>query len=1196
MGRMGWRGAPLAPPLLLFLTVFFISFPPKLSRGGRASDRRVGRPRGSRPFQGFKGLRDAWRFAENLARGGLERRSRGPADKFNEANKRNMGIFRVGARKQEEVKERITSYVDSEMDDELQPAARLRRGRLPNGLKYVILPNSTPPGRCEAHLEMHVGSIEEEEGQQGVAHIVEHVTFLGSKARAKLYGTGTESNAYTDFHHTVYHLTCPTVWPPKADEVETVESGESYLRGRLNKLFSGPDMVTCALQVLRDIAFDAQMDEERINKERKAILSEISMMSTLEYRMTAKEIKELHKENILPRRLPVGMSNVVSNVSAATVRRFYEQFYQPNRGSLFLVGDMDPNEAERAIISTFSGVPRNRSKPALTDIFNGAPHLIDISTPRAGGKLRGGGGESESVDERKETRVGGERKKVFHEWSWDKREPSDIGLFSHGLLTAMQVVLCAKNPISPLRTVADLRSYMTTRIAVSGIVHALNANSSPRGAVDPPVEFDHSDSASEGCSVTTVKICSEPENWKQRVNSALAEILRLSEFGIDPNTFECLRSAFLIDAQQAGLQGDDIPSSEVVQGLIDADLLGQVFMSNEEYSRLALELGPAIELVEVNKCVQDLLAYIAAYGQPHAPQPSAILLCQPQIEPKTPKSSQKHPGVSGDAGFSEPTKPMTVFKREADENLTITEELDGLLRAVSRPLFPPRSLFSAKGLPNRVVGSTGKKAHNFIPPPHPTPTSKSFQLIPPHALKEWIRSYPPEWVDGKNTGKGGGGRVEMRRLKNGLMVNMKRTGNLRNNVVMRVVAPTQSTVAVKAIVHAVALGASAGGWGREDIDMFCMRNLLNVSFGADAEAMWLEVGAPEPTVPEAMQLIRLMMTDLTISDHDLEAIKHAMISRYYTVQNSLEAAPLDMIFQALASDDPGFREPTPSEIGSLTTTDIRKAMDRAMGAMDRVEIAVVGDYDTRKMEVLIARYLGSIPPRDMLLPDLPTVANPDPLRRVQHMRLNDSQERAIGYIAAPCPSRFGMLSHGTKRSPSFLPAAVAVLERMLNNELFIFVRDTLSLTYHVRLEVGRAKRTNGVNYWRIVVHAQEPDIEEAVRACMEVLRRFRARPNALADAKRSTASAHTRNLACDHYWLSLLDGIQEFYGYRSHPFASRGDEEPGLDVQRGYTQAVNNLTIDDINEVYSAFNFRGKDPPYLCIATAGGERGNINDD
>lgn len=35
----------------------------------------------------------------------------------------------------------------------------LVRGRLSNGLEYVILPNETPPSRFEAHLEVHAGRL-----------------------------------------------------------------------------------------------------------------------------------------------------------------------------------------------------------------------------------------------------------------------------------------------------------------------------------------------------------------------------------------------------------------------------------------------------------------------------------------------------------------------------------------------------------------------------------------------------------------------------------------------------------------------------------------------------------------------------------------------------------------------------------------------------------------------------------------------------------------------------------------------------------------------------------------------------------------------------------------------------------------------------------------------------------------------------
>ena len=53
------------------------------------------------------------------------------------------------------------------------------------------------------------GSVDEQPDEQGIAHLVEHVTFLGSRKREGLLGTGARSNAYTDFHHTVFHVHSP---------------------------------------------------------------------------------------------------------------------------------------------------------------------------------------------------------------------------------------------------------------------------------------------------------------------------------------------------------------------------------------------------------------------------------------------------------------------------------------------------------------------------------------------------------------------------------------------------------------------------------------------------------------------------------------------------------------------------------------------------------------------------------------------------------------------------------------------------------------------------------------------------------------------------------------------------------------------------------------------------------------------------
>jgi len=53
---------------------------------------------------------------------------------------------------------------------DLKADPKVSYGTLANGLKYVILPNAEPPGRASVRIYMDVGSLMEEDDQQGMAH------------------------------------------------------------------------------------------------------------------------------------------------------------------------------------------------------------------------------------------------------------------------------------------------------------------------------------------------------------------------------------------------------------------------------------------------------------------------------------------------------------------------------------------------------------------------------------------------------------------------------------------------------------------------------------------------------------------------------------------------------------------------------------------------------------------------------------------------------------------------------------------------------------------------------------------------------------------------------------------------------------------------------------------------------------------
>src|SRR5216683_2836637 len=54
-------------------------------------------------------------------------------------------------------------------------------GTLPNGLRYYVRPNGKPARRAELRLVVKAGSVLEDDGQQGLAHFVEHMEFEGTR-------------------------------------------------------------------------------------------------------------------------------------------------------------------------------------------------------------------------------------------------------------------------------------------------------------------------------------------------------------------------------------------------------------------------------------------------------------------------------------------------------------------------------------------------------------------------------------------------------------------------------------------------------------------------------------------------------------------------------------------------------------------------------------------------------------------------------------------------------------------------------------------------------------------------------------------------------------------------------------------------------------------------------------------------------
>ncbi|MES3018080.1 MAG: insulinase family protein [Bacteroidota bacterium] len=225
----------------------------------------------------------------------------------------------------------------------LDPAIKI--GKLPNGFTYYIRKNVEPKNRVQLYLANKVGSILENEDQQGLAHFMEHMGFNGTKNFPKNdlvnylqkagVRFGADLNAYTSFDETVYQLPIPS------DDPEVLKNG---------------------LQIMRDWAQDATLDPAEIDKERGVVLEEKRLGKGAQQRLQDKYLPMIFNNSRYSNRLPIGTEDVLKNFSYEAIKQFYKDWYRPDMQALIVVGDIDVNAMEAMIKAKFSDL-KNPVKP-----------------------------------------------------------------------------------------------------------------------------------------------------------------------------------------------------------------------------------------------------------------------------------------------------------------------------------------------------------------------------------------------------------------------------------------------------------------------------------------------------------------------------------------------------------------------------------------------------------------------------------------------------------------------------------------------------------------------------------------------------------------------------------------------------------------------------------------------------------------
>ena len=224
----------------------------------------------------------------------------------------------------------------------------VKTGKLPNGMTYYVMHNVKPEHRAELRLAVNVGSTQENDDQQGLAHFTEHMAFNGTKNFKKndlvdyieSIGSkfGADLNAYTSFDETVYMLQIPT------DSAKIIDK---------------------SFQILEDWAHNLTFDSIEIDKERGVVTEEWRLGQGADERMRRQYWPILFADSRYAVRLPIGKKDILQNCKYETLRSFYREWYRPENMAVIVIGDIDVDKIIEKIKTQFGNIPKKENKRAL---------------------------------------------------------------------------------------------------------------------------------------------------------------------------------------------------------------------------------------------------------------------------------------------------------------------------------------------------------------------------------------------------------------------------------------------------------------------------------------------------------------------------------------------------------------------------------------------------------------------------------------------------------------------------------------------------------------------------------------------------------------------------------------------------------------------------------------------------------------
>ncbi|MBC7698758.1 MAG: insulinase family protein [Bacteroidia bacterium] len=234
-------------------------------------------------------------------------------------------------------------------------AAEIEEFKLKNGLKLIVQEDHRSPV-VVSQVWYRAGSIDEVNGKTGVAHVLEHMMFKGTKLvkagqfSRLIAAAGGKENAFTGTDYTCYFQQLEKSHLPLAFKLEA------------------------------DRMANLQLTKAEFDKEIKVVMEERRWRTDDKPQSMVNEAFQATVYRAHPYSRPVvGFMNDLENMTYEDAREWYHNWYAPNNATLVVVGDVKAQEVYKLAQQYFGKVKAKvlpERKPQVEPVQIGERRLV----------------------------------------------------------------------------------------------------------------------------------------------------------------------------------------------------------------------------------------------------------------------------------------------------------------------------------------------------------------------------------------------------------------------------------------------------------------------------------------------------------------------------------------------------------------------------------------------------------------------------------------------------------------------------------------------------------------------------------------------------------------------------------------------------------------------------------------------------